>query len=208
MLVFPDKNLTFLATPKTGTTALETALRPHAQIIFAKGRKHITARRYVQKVAPFLADTFGVTPDTCAVMRDPIAQIKSWYRYRARDEMAGTARSTRDISFDDFVRAVIADDPPEFAKIGSQHTFLTSKAGEVLVDHLFAYENQPELLAFLTRRFGVPIAPGRQNVSPPKDAPLSEDVAADLRTARAAEFALYERLTAAGGHLTRAGSGH
>jgi hypothetical protein len=38
MLVFSKQNLVFLAVPKTGTTAIEMALRPKADIVFAKHR--------------------------------------------------------------------------------------------------------------------------------------------------------------------------
>ena len=65
MLVFLRHKLTFLATPKTGTTAVEMALKPRAEIVFSKSRKHITAARYANKIAPFLEDTFGVRPGLC-----------------------------------------------------------------------------------------------------------------------------------------------
>ena len=60
MLIFPESNLTYLAVPKTGSTAVEMALRPRAEIVFAKRRKHMNAQRYQSKVAPFLSKTFGI----------------------------------------------------------------------------------------------------------------------------------------------------
>ncbi|WP_386628200.1 hypothetical protein [Sulfitobacter geojensis] len=72
MLVFLRHKITFLATPKTGTTAVEMALKPRAEIVFSKNRKHITAVRYANKIAPFLEDTFGVRPASVAVMREPV----------------------------------------------------------------------------------------------------------------------------------------
>ena len=183
MLVFSDQNLAFLAVPKTGTTAFEMALRPRADIILSKRRKHLTAARFHNKVAPFLADTFGLTVETMAVMRDPVEQIRSWYRYRSGPRQKGTKASTNGCSFDDFVLAVISD------------------KGEVLVNHLFAYERQPVFRAFLTQAFGEEITLKQKNVSPPAEAPLSAAVEAKLRKVRADEFALYERIKAAGGHL-------
>jgi hypothetical protein len=53
MLVSYDQNLVFLAAPKTGTTAVELALRPKAYVIFAKQRKHTTALRFHTKISPF-----------------------------------------------------------------------------------------------------------------------------------------------------------
>lgn len=203
MLIFPDKRLTYLATPKTGSTAIEMALRHKAEITFAKRRKHINARRFTAKVAPFLAQTFGIETETVAVMRAPVAQIKSWYRYRARPQIEGGPRSTSGISFDSFVLALASDTPPEFAQIGSQFRFLTDGQGNVAVDHLFAYEDQPALIAFLSERLGVVIEPQEKNVSPRIPAPLSPTTERTLRKARQDEFELYDRLMAAGGYLRR-----
>ena len=201
MLVLGSANLVFLAVPKTGTTAIEMALRPKADMALMKGRKHLNAQRYRRKVAPFLKDAFGLQPEVVAVMREPTEQIRSWYRYRTRPDRQGEARSTQGLSFDDFVRAVIADDPPPYAGIGSQFAFLTNGKRQLLVDHLFAYENQPAFRAFLNERLGEQISFKQKNVSPQMPAPISEPVAAALRTARKAEYDLYDRLIAAGGYL-------
>lgn len=201
MLVFLDKRLAFLAVPKTGTTAVEMALKSRADVILARGRKHTTAARYHNKVAPFLEDTFGTRPEAMAVMRDPVEQIRSWYRYRSGPRQKGTRFSTNGCSFDDFVRAVISDDPPEYAGIGSQFRFLTNGKGALQVSHLFAYEAQPTFRSFLAERFGEEIKLKEKNVSPPAHAPLSDAVEAELRSARADEFALYDRLCAAEGYL-------
>lgn len=201
MLVLGSANLVYLAVPKTGTTAVEMALRPRADMALMKQRKHINAQRYRRKVAPFLKDAFGMKPETVAVMRAPIEQIRSWYRYRTRPDREGEARSTQGLSFDDFVRAVIADTPPPFAGIGSQFSFLTNGRGQVIVDHLFAYEAQPAFRAFLSERLGEEVRFKQKNVSPQTPAPLSADVEAALRAARADEFALYDKLIKAGGYL-------
>lgn len=198
MLVFAESRLTYLAVPKTGTTAIEMALRPRADIIFAKSRKHITARRYEAKAAPFLAETFGIETETVAIMRNPVDQIRSWYKYRSRAALANQPRSTAAMSFDDFVQAVISDTPPEFANIGSQFTFLTDKAGKVIVDHLFDYDALPSFLAFMTDKLGDPVTLKDINVSPHVDAPLSDTVRRALKARRSGEFALYDRLRQTG----------
>ena len=200
MLVFSAQNLAFIAVPKTGTTAVEMALRPHADIIFTKHRKHMTAQRFHNKVAPFLDRTFGLTPERMAVIRDPEEQIRSWYRYRSGQRQKGSDKSTFDISFDEFVRDVISDDPPPHAGIGSQWNMVTAK-GDVLVHHLFAYEDRPVFHAFLDARFGEPVEVGRKNVSPPVDAPLEDATRKALLRRRAKEFALWQRVRDAGGHL-------
>lgn len=201
MLIFSAQSLAFIAVPKTGTTAIETALRPKADIIFTRHRKHMTAQRFHRRVAPFLAETYGLYPERMAVIRDPEEQIRSWYRYRAGKRQKGSEKSTVSLCFDAFVRDVISEDPPPHAGIGSQWGMLTSGSGELLVHHLFAYETQPVFRAFLSDRFGEEIALKSRNVSPSVEAPLEPATRKALRAARAREFALYERVRAAGGHL-------
>lgn len=204
MLIFSAQKLAFIAVPKTGTTALEMALKPRADIIFTKKRKHITAQRFHKKIAPFLDKEFGLKLERFAVMREPEEQIRSWYRYRAREAKQGSEFSTTGISFDRFVNEVISDDPPPHAGIGSQFSMLTSYKGHVLVDHLFAHEAQPVLAGFLADRFGEAVKLKPRNVSPAVEADLEPATRARLRTVRAAEFDLYARLMEAGGHLKSA----
>lgn len=201
MLIFSAQNLAFLAVPKTGTTAIEMTLRRKADIIFAKRRKHLPAQKFHNRIAPFLEAEFGIRPERIAVMRDPEEQIRSWYRYRTSAGLRGSENETTGMSFDRFVLDVIADDPPPHAGIGSQFNFLTGSQGEVLVHTLFAYEAQPLFRAFLEERFEEELTFGQKNVSPYVDAPLSSEVRAKLRSARAEEFALYDRLMDAGGVL-------
>ncbi len=201
MLIFADARLTYLATPKTGSTAVEMALRPKADIVLAKKRKHMNAARYKTKLAPFLKDAFGIRAETIAVMRDPVDQIRSWYKYRSRDGISGQPRSTSTLTFDEFVLAVAQEDPPEYAQIGSQFSFLTNQAGELLVDHLFSYEAQAAFLEFMITRLNTEIKLKRKNVSPMRDADLSDETTAILRNARPDEFDLYDQLVASDGYL-------
>lgn len=201
MLVFSVQSLAFIAVPKTGTTAIEMALRPRADIAFLKQRKHMTARRFHKKVAPFLAQTFNLRPERFAVIRNPEEQIRSWYRYRTRERDYGPERDTANICFDEFVLAVISDDPPEHARIGSQFNMLTGRGGDILVHHLFAYESQPLIQDFLDTRFGEEIILKRKNISPDADAEIEPATLRKLVNARQAEFDLHARVTDTGGHL-------
>lgn len=197
--IFFKENLAILAVPKTGTTAYERTLRPHADIVFAKGRKHMTAGQYHNKTSKFLRRLYGISPEVLAVMRNPLEQLRSWYRYRSR--LANAGHGTAGISFDAFVEAVLQDDPPLFAQIGSQHHFLTLRDGRLPVHHLFAYENQNQFRKFLCQRFDQQLEFRPQNVSPAKQAPLSPEIEARLRQVRAKEFELYQRLRDSGGYL-------
>jgi hypothetical protein len=200
MLIFLEARLAFLATPKTGTTAIEMALRQKAEIVFQRGRKHMPARRFHNKVAPFIASTFDETLETVALMREPLAQLRSWYRYRARDEMAGKPKSTQSASFAQFVVDIASPNPPEYAQINGQMGFLC-KNGTLAVDHLFAYENLPAFIDFMQTRLGTEIVLKQKNVSPDINADLTELQKRQFRQTRKAEYALYNRLMAAGGYL-------
>jgi len=201
MLIFTQYGLAFIAVPKTGTTAVEMALKRKADIIITRRLKHTTAMRFHRQVAPFVKSAYGVELERFAVMREPEEQIRSWYRYRCREAKLGSGRSTSDISFNEFVEAVISDKPPHFAGIGSQYRMLTSPRGKVLVHHLFAYERQVRFRAFLSDRFGEEVRLKQHNVSPAIDAPLDPELRKRLRLARAREYELYDRLMRAGGHL-------
>ena len=203
MLVFADANLVMFAVPKTGTTALHLALRSKADIVFSgkAALKHMTVRKYDRHFAPYLKEAHGLEPERAAVIRHPVEQLKSWYRYRLRPSARGKQSALVGMSFDDFVAAVIADRSPEFAKVGSQLTFVSSGNGALRVEHLFAYERPVVFRQFLEARLGREVVTKPKNVSPPADAVLSPDMEAQLRAARAGEFALYERIIAAGGHL-------
>lgn len=201
MLIFFKENLAMLSVPKTGTTSYERALRARADIIFTGKRKHTNASFFHRKLGPFLKSAYGFTPERMAVIRDPLDHMRSWYRYRARDEIRGMKASTAEMSFDDFLEAALAPKPPVFAKVGSQEGFLIMRKGLVPVHHLFAYEAQPAIRGFLEERFQTGLKLKQYNVSPPVEAPVSPEVEARFRAAREKEFALHARVMESGGHL-------
>lgn len=201
MLIFFKENLALLAVPKTGTTSYEMALKRRADIIFSGRRKHANLSFFHRKLGPFLESAYGLTPERMAVIREPIDHMRSWYRYRARDALIGKPASTAGMSFDDFIEAALMPRPPEQAKVGSQEGFLVMARGQVPVHHLFAYDAQPLIRGFLEERFRRKLKLKQYNVSPQMDAPLSPELEARFRNLRQKEFALYEQVRAAGGHL-------
>ena len=203
MLIFTDRKLAFLATPKTGSTAIEAALRNLADIQFRGRRKHVNAAKFQNHVGPFFSNAFDTELEVVALMRDPVDQLRSWYKYRTRERDVGDASvSTAGISFDQFIEAAISENPPAFAQVGSQHRFLTMKGG-LGVDRLFQYERMEVFLDFLEERLGKPVVPDVKNASPLMEAQISQPVLEALKTHRRAEFDLYAELEAAGGMLSQ-----
>ena len=201
MLIFFEQKLVFLAVPKTGTTGIEAGLKGYADIVYRRrpALKHTPARKFNNTIAPYLKDVHKLEAETFAVIRDPVDQLRSWFKYRHKPSLDGTPKSTKGISFDDFVQSFLSKDPPPFAKLGTQWRFLSGRNGQVLVDHLFAYEKPLALHDFLQERFhDSPILPVK-NASPVGiDTSLSGETEALLRQRLAPDFALHQEVTAAG----------
>lgn len=196
MLVFFKERLAFLSVPKTGTTAYETALRPRADLVISEPPmlKHAPVYRYNRFVRPMFLKVCDTELEVMAVMREPIDWLGSWWRYRQRPFMAGKPNATHGISFDDFVQAYMKGKKPGFADVGSQFKFLESQPNGVGVTHLFKYEDQPRLQAFLSERLGVTLELARENVSPEMPLNLSPDIERRFRRKFAEEFDLYDSI--------------
>jgi hypothetical protein len=194
MLVFWEQRLAFLATPKTGSTAIAAALESLAAVSIQRPPllKHTTVHRYRRFVGPYLEAASKDTFTLVALMREPRDWLGSWYRFRQREE-TDPARSTREMSFDDFVRAWCQDPRPAFADVGSQEKFLRPRQG-VGVDRLFRYEEIGTFVAFLEDRLDCEVILPRLNVSPPGVTELSPATEALLHEVAAEDFTLYRTL--------------
>lgn len=195
MLVFWDHRLAILATPKTGSTAIQSALEAMATLAIRTppALKHTTAQRWHRFLGPYFETAAGSPFTVVALMREPRDWLGSWYRYRQRPEIAGTPRSTATISFDQFVNDWCEDPQPEHAAVGSQARFLAPKADRG-VDHIFRYEEIDHFVDFLEDRLGHEIILPRVNVSPDGNLDLSAATDARLRQHAARDFALYDGL--------------
>lgn len=198
MLVFMKEKLVLLSVPKTGTTALEAALAARADMVVSNPPelKHAPLYRYNRFFRPMFEKVCNAQMETVAVMREPVSWLGSWYRYRQRPFLDGKPNSTKGLSFNDFVEGYCADPRPAFANVGSQATFLEPRPNGTSVTHLFRYEAQPDLIAFLEDRLQTPISLEQHNVSPAAagDLDLTSEVNAQLRATHAADFRLYETL--------------
>lgn len=194
MLMFWKEKLVFLSVPKTGTTAYEKALGARADMAVSDPPelKHAPLYRYNRFFRPMFEKVGGEGIETLAVVREPISWLGSWYKYRRRPFMRGHANATHDVSFDDFVTEYIKGAPAGFANVGSQAKFLEPRPNGVRVNHLFRYEEQPHLQAFLEHRLNIKLTLERENVSPAMDLQLSPNVERRLRRKRAEEFDIWE----------------
>lgn len=199
MLVLKKAGLVFLANPKTATQSLRAVLAPHAKATpDDTGDKHINAQIYARKWARRIANRISAAPETFSVMREPMAHLGSWYRYRQREALRGHENSTFGISFADFVTARLADDPPPFARIGRQDRFLGFLNAGPPVTYIFDYARLDLMMTFLSERLGTELALPTRNASPKAEQgalDLPPDLEAQLRDVHAGEFALYDRVS-------------
>lgn len=193
MLVFVRQRLVVLATPKTGSTALQMALMRHADIVTKglPGVKHISYPKYLRQVAP-LVEGFARGPvEVCALVREPVDWLGSWYRYRKAEALAGSARSTAGVDFDGFLEAWLSAEPPAFARVGTQGAFLTRPQDGAPVPVLWRYEAMSRFADWLAERLGLEVVLPQVNVSAVPPAAPSPALRARVEAALAADMALW-----------------
>ena len=194
MLVFWDAGLVLLATPKTGTHALEAALGDVADMAFRHPPrfKHMKLTWAVTTLHRLIESPEWERFRTVAVMREPLDWLGSWYRYRQRPGQEQARNSTHGISFDDFVTEYMKGKRAAFAQVGSQTKFLEPQNNGTAVTHLFRYEDQDGLRRFLSNRLEIEIETRRMNSSPAMALALDPDVEQRYRRKFAVEYQLYD----------------
>ncbi|MFZ5961610.1 gamma-glutamyl kinase [Thalassococcus sp. BH17M4-6] len=195
MLVFWKQRLVMLAVPKTGTSAYEAALAPHASmtVLDPPELKHAPVYRYNRFFRPMFEKMGCEHMDVLAVIREPVSWLGSWYRYRQRAFLNGKPTSTAGMDFDTFVQAYCQVDRPPFANVGSQSKFVEPRPNGTAVSHFFRYEDQAALIGFLEERLGVTLDLPKSNVSPRANLDLHPGTEDNLRRKYAADFELWHR---------------
>lgn len=195
MLVFWEQRLVILATPKTGSTAIEAALESLAAVAMQRppALKHTNVARYHRFIGPYLEAASGKPFTVVALMREPRDWLGSWYRYRQRDDIPDAAKSTSGMSFEAFVTAWCQTPRPVFADVGSQARFLAASSDRT-ADRIFRYERIETFIDFLEERLDFQVHLPRLNVSPEAPMDLSVGTEARLREVAAEDFALYDSL--------------
>lgn len=200
MLVFSKHKLVFLSVPKTGTTAWQAALGPHASMVISDPPelKHAPVFRYNRFFRPALEKFIGEDLHVIAVIREPIDWLGSWYRYRQRPFLRGRPTGTHDLSFDTFVQGYVQGKQPRPANVGSQSKFLEPQKNGTAATHLFRYDDQLSLTNYLKSRLGVSLSTTRINASPKDPLILLPETEAVLRRKYAPDFRLYDSVGANG----------
>ncbi|TVS05492.1 MAG: gamma-glutamyl kinase [Rhodobacteraceae bacterium] len=195
MLYFHKAGLVLLATPKTGSTALEKALASRADIVLQGDAqiKHCTFQRYTWRMEKFIQIFTKDLPETVALIRHPEDWLSSWYRFRHGAWLVDTPRSARGLSFDQFVEGYLAKTQPPYAAVGRQARFLTNPKTGDQVDQIWCYDAMPAFLRFLEERLQTDITLERVNTSPDWPVTLSSELRARLEAQYAQDYDLYAR---------------
>jgi hypothetical protein len=195
VLAAPRHGFVFLSAPKSGSTALETAFMPYAQVVL-KGPprlKHTNANSFHRFVAPMLQfhgwerDSYEVV----AVVREPVDWLLSWWRYRSRDDLrrSGAPQYAGHLSFEEWADEQIAND---LQGIGRMSRFVAKQDGTMGVDRLWRYEHIDGIRQWMSERVRrnveVPVA----NVSPPRSAEVPDALRRRLEEFLVPEYELYE----------------
>lgn len=194
MLIFWDQRLVFLATPKAGSTAVAMALESLASVSIQRPAtlKHTDIAAYRRHVGPWLQAQTGEEFTTVALMREPVEWLRSWYRFKLRDDHEDPLHLMEGLSFADFADRYVAADRQGTLQIGSQASFLCD--AEHQVDRIFPYEQMDEFIHFLEDRLDCAIELPRINVPPAVDVSLPPAHEERLRDALRADMDLYRSL--------------
>jgi hypothetical protein len=198
MLLAPRHGFVFLAIPKTGTSAIETAFRPYAQIApqGIPAIKHTRYAEFQRFLQPFLAakgfprESYEVV----CVFREPIDWLSSFWRYRSRGKLADPSspkhrRYTGDVSFEQFAREYMEGSNQG----GRPSAFVRARSGQAEVDRVFRYDRLDLLVNFLCEKIGEDVELGIKNVSPKRSFSLSEECERELREFFQPEYRIYQR---------------
>ena len=198
MLLAPRHGFVFLAIPKTGTSAIETAFRPYAQIApqGIPAIKHTRYAEFQRFLQPFLAakgfprESYEVV----CVFREPIDWLSSLWRYRSRGVLADPSspkhkRYTGEVPFEQFARAYMEGGNSK----GRPSRFVRARQGHAEVDHIFRYDRLDLLVDYLCEKIGEEVEIGIKNVSPERSFSLSEECERELRSFFRPEYRIYQR---------------
>lgn len=196
MLIFIKEQLVFFATPKTASTSIETTIGNLCEIRLSRhpAVKHTPYRKYKRLLEPFISTVIDAEPDRIAAFREPVDWLGSWYRYRSRQELLGTANSTRDVTFNQFIESYLQDESPAYARVGSQAKFVSDKNGTLGMTHLFRYDQLGTLVAFLEERLKKQIKLPKTNVSPKTELSISPAMLKELQNAYTRDFEIYDTI--------------
>jgi hypothetical protein len=199
MLISVRHKFLFVANTKAASTSIEAILGPYAEIAHPGGPhgKHLPLSRiradywflFKTPVLPFSGFfRFGV-------MRDPVDWILSWYRYRKGNKVESPLPDS--MTFEQFWRAGDWNIHMASGAPYGQSRIFVDADGAPMADMILPYPQLEAQLPPVLALLGVNARMPKLNVStiPPDHASVPADLAEEVRTHYATDYALWNRLT-------------
>lgn len=176
MLISVKHNYVFLCTEKCASNSVETMLKAYSDIalLYPPALRHTNYREYSQYIKPYLKEKAGIDSiETICLVREPLSWLNSWYRFRSRYKIRDPKHpkhknSTFGIQFSEFIEAYMSPNPPSFANVGSQFSFVQDHMNKVSVDTIFLYESIGDFVEYMSNKVGRKLKIENKNVSPKK----------------------------------------
>jgi len=197
MLIGVARRFVFIANSKTASTSIEDALLPHTEVISTghPERKHITMQQALRRYA-FLFDQPDHAPASYfrfGVMREPIAWIMSWHRYRLGNQVA--APLPPDTSFADFWHRNDWNITRSNGTPYGQAEMFTDDAGHPLVDVIIPHDDVGHVFPLICRGLGITATLPHRNASQIKTPPdMPPHLEARIRAHYATDYRLWDSL--------------
>lgn len=194
MLAMPKHGFVFLSTTKTGSTSIHQHLLREAQMLARRppSLKHTNARNFEREFAPILA-RHGFersSYELVCIVREPVSWAMSWWRYRSRESLRGQSNYTGDMDFSEFVDRLTTDR----ITLGSASSFVKNKRGDVIVERIYKYDNINEAIRWMCAKAQLPDPElPTVNVSPPREAKLTDETRQQLETFYASDYEIYDK---------------
>lgn len=200
MLIGVRRRIVFVANTKTGSTAIEQALAPHCEIMRAgtPAHKHMPIARLPQEYG-FLFNQPGHQLETYfkfGVMRDPVAWILSWFRYRKGNQVE--SRLPADMTLAEFWARrdwnIQRADGTKYL----QSDLFTGANGHVLVDVIIPHHELDRHFQAICAQLKIKAPLYQANVSRLQklEEDIPESLLAEMREFYAGDYALFNRLPA------------
>ena len=157
--------------PKTGTTSIERALGKDASIKLSgtgdNGLKHINSRKFNKWNRTLRKEFPNQKFVSCCVIREPLDRLKSWYRYKSRDELKNKKRYVGNLTFEKYLNTLCDKIEKKSTRysLNTLSRFLIFRE-KINVDRIFPYEKIEEFTDFLSLKLNKEIKLPRKNVSP------------------------------------------
>ena len=200
MLIGLQHRFIFVANTKSASTAIESALRPYAEIHHGgtPARKHIALHAALREYADLFARHGMATEDffKFGVMREPIDWIASWFRYRKEGRVDNPLPAG--MRFEEFWHRHDWNFTRSDGRRSLQGPRFTARDGRVLADVIIPYHRLEEFFPVICAQLHLNVRLERHNVSAhtPETVKIPPWLRAELRDFYAEDYALFERLEA------------